>query len=122
MAVGTQREGIYGYIEPIHFVLQQKITHHCEAIILQLKKKKDCCSGLSAACFLVSRHLEASGLGGRLWCSNKVRDGQETCWGRSTSPLSMEEPRRDLFLSKVHSFDKHTPSTYHVQGIIKLQK
>ena len=40
MAVGTQREGIYGYIEPIHFVLQQKITHHCEAIILQLKKKK----------------------------------------------------------------------------------
>ena len=35
-----QREGIYVYIELIHFVVQQKLTQHCKAIILQLKKKK----------------------------------------------------------------------------------
>ena len=27
--------GIYVYIELIHFVIQQQLTHHCEAIILQ---------------------------------------------------------------------------------------
>ena len=26
---------IYVYIELIHFVIQQKVTHHCKAIILQ---------------------------------------------------------------------------------------
>ena len=35
-----QREGIYVYIELIHFVVQQELTQHCKAIILQLKKKK----------------------------------------------------------------------------------
>ena len=35
-----QREGIYVYIELIHFVVQQKLTQHCKAIILQFKKKK----------------------------------------------------------------------------------
>ena len=27
--------GIYVYIELIHFVIQQKLTQHCKAIILQ---------------------------------------------------------------------------------------
>ena len=27
--------GIYVYVELIHFVIQQKLTHHCKAIILQ---------------------------------------------------------------------------------------
>ena len=27
--------GIYVYIELIHFVIQQKLTHHCKAIIPQ---------------------------------------------------------------------------------------
>ena len=27
--------GIYVYIQLIHFVIQQKLTHHCKAIILQ---------------------------------------------------------------------------------------
>ena len=35
-----QREGIYVYIELIHFVVQQKLTQHCKAIILQFKKKR----------------------------------------------------------------------------------
>ena len=37
--------GIYVYVELIHFVIKQKLTHHCKAIILQcsnkdVKKKK----------------------------------------------------------------------------------
>ena len=36
----SQREGIYVYIQLIHFVVQQKITQHCKATISQLKKKK----------------------------------------------------------------------------------
>ena len=31
---------MYVYIELIHFVVQQKLTQHCKAIILQLKKKR----------------------------------------------------------------------------------
>ena len=27
--------GIYVYVYLIHFVIQQKLTHHCQAIILQ---------------------------------------------------------------------------------------
>ena len=27
--------GIYVYLQLIHFVIKQKLTHHCEAIILQ---------------------------------------------------------------------------------------
>ena len=27
--------GIYVYVQLIHFVIQQKLTHHCKAIILQ---------------------------------------------------------------------------------------
>ena len=27
--------GIYEYIQLIHFVIQQRLTHHCKAIILQ---------------------------------------------------------------------------------------
>ena len=27
--------GIYVYVKLIHFVIQQKLTHHCKAIILQ---------------------------------------------------------------------------------------
>ena len=32
--------GIYVYISLTHFLVQQKLTQHCKAIILQLKKKK----------------------------------------------------------------------------------
>ena len=35
----SQREGIYIYIELIHFIVQQELTQHCKAIILQFKKK-----------------------------------------------------------------------------------
>ena len=31
----SKREGIYVNIELIHFTVQQKLTHHCKAIILQ---------------------------------------------------------------------------------------
>ena len=34
-----KREGLYVHIYLTHFVAQQKLTHHCKAIILQLKKK-----------------------------------------------------------------------------------
>ena len=37
--------GIYVYVQLIQFVIKQKLTHHCKAIILQqrcLKKKKLC--------------------------------------------------------------------------------
>jgi len=33
-------EGVFVYLELIHFVVQQEKTQHCKAIILQLKKKK----------------------------------------------------------------------------------
>ena len=35
----TKREGIYVYIEQSHLIVQQKLTQHCKAIILQFKKK-----------------------------------------------------------------------------------
>ena len=35
----SRREGIYVDIGLIHFVVQQKPTQHCKAIMLQLKKK-----------------------------------------------------------------------------------
>ena len=37
---GLKREGIYIYLELIHVVVQQKLTQHCKAIILQLKKNR----------------------------------------------------------------------------------
>ena len=30
-----KRRGIYVYIQQIHFVVQQKLTQHCKAIIVQ---------------------------------------------------------------------------------------
>lgn len=33
--------GLYVYISPIHFVIQQKRTQHCKAIIPQEKKKEN---------------------------------------------------------------------------------
>ena len=38
-----KRDGIHIYLQLIHIVVQQKLTQHCKAIILQskLKKKKD---------------------------------------------------------------------------------
>ena len=30
-----KREGIYVYLQLIHFVIQQKLMQHCKAIILQ---------------------------------------------------------------------------------------
>ena len=35
-----EREGMYVHLQLIHFVVQQKLTQHCKAVILQLKKKK----------------------------------------------------------------------------------
>ena len=35
-----KREGTYVYIQQIYVVVRQKLTQHCKAIILQLKKKK----------------------------------------------------------------------------------
>ena len=35
----SKREEIYLYIQLIHFVVQQKLTKHCKATILQFKKK-----------------------------------------------------------------------------------
>ena len=37
----SKREGIYVYIQVIHFIAQQKLTQHCKAIILRLKKKEE---------------------------------------------------------------------------------
>ena len=34
-----EREGMYVHLQLIHFVVQQKLTQHCKAVILQLKKK-----------------------------------------------------------------------------------
>ena len=34
----SKKEGIYVYIQLIHFVVQRKLTQHCKAIILKLKK------------------------------------------------------------------------------------
>jgi len=36
---GDPRRSVYMYTQLIHFVVQQKLTQHCEAITLQLKKK-----------------------------------------------------------------------------------
>ena len=36
-----KRKGTYAYTELIHAVVQQKLTQHCKAIILQFKKKKE---------------------------------------------------------------------------------
>ena len=35
----SKREGIYVYIWLIHFVVQQKLTQHCKATILQKKRR-----------------------------------------------------------------------------------
>ena len=35
-----KREGIYVYLQLIHFLVQQKLIQHCKAIILQLKIKQ----------------------------------------------------------------------------------
>ena len=37
-----RRESICVYLWLIHIVVWQKLTQHCKAIILQLKKKKHC--------------------------------------------------------------------------------
>ena len=37
---GLEREGLYMYLQLIHGVLQQKLTQHCKAVILQFKKKE----------------------------------------------------------------------------------
>ena len=33
-------EGIYVYIVPIHFVVQQKLIEHCKSTLPQLKKRE----------------------------------------------------------------------------------
>ena len=33
----NKKEGIYVYIQLIHFVLQQKLKQHCKAAVLQYK-------------------------------------------------------------------------------------
>ena len=34
-----KKEGSYAYTELIHAVVQQKLTQHCKAIVLQFKKQ-----------------------------------------------------------------------------------
>ena len=34
-----EREAMYAYIQLIHAVVQQKLTQHCKATIVQLKNK-----------------------------------------------------------------------------------
>ena len=36
------REGIYAYMELVHFVSQQKLSQHCKAVISQFFKKGHC--------------------------------------------------------------------------------
>ena len=36
----SQREGIYVCVELIHFLVQQKVTQHCKAIVFQFKNIK----------------------------------------------------------------------------------
>ena len=36
----SKEEGIYVYIQLIHFFVEGKLTQHCKTTILQLKKKK----------------------------------------------------------------------------------
>ena len=38
-----QKEGICVYTSLIHFAVQQKVTQHCKAAILQFKKEEECC-------------------------------------------------------------------------------
>ena len=40
MGSESKKEGIYVYVPLIHFAVQHKLTQHCKATILQLKKKK----------------------------------------------------------------------------------
>ena len=35
----STREGVYVYIQLIHYIVQQKVTQHCKEILLQWKKK-----------------------------------------------------------------------------------
>ena len=37
----SKREGIQVYIQLVHFIVQQKLTQHCKATILQWKKKNE---------------------------------------------------------------------------------
>ena len=36
---GSRRRSLYVYLRLIHIVVQQKLTQHCKAIILRLKRK-----------------------------------------------------------------------------------
>ena len=38
----SKREGIYVYIQLIHFIVKQRLTQYCKVIILQLKKRTQC--------------------------------------------------------------------------------
>ena len=44
----VKREGLYVYIELIHFAVHLKLTQHCKSTILQLKMKKEKCQKLSS--------------------------------------------------------------------------
>ena len=59
----SKREGIYVYIQLIYFVVQQKLTQHCKAIMFQYKinliakrkrkKKRTVVPGESLLCKLI---------------------------------------------------------------------
>ena len=36
----AKRDGIYVYIQLVHFIVQQKLTQHCKATISQFKKRE----------------------------------------------------------------------------------
>ena len=52
------REGTDVYFRLIHVAIQQKPTQHCEAIILQLKKKKNLNFKTSEIMYLAVKHVQ----------------------------------------------------------------
>lgn len=49
----------------------------------------------------------------------KEREAQLTRWGQGISlyPEKVRTRERFMFLTITHSFDKHTPSTFHVRAL-----
>ena len=37
----SKREGIYVYVQLIHFIVKQELTQHCKATISQFEKKSE---------------------------------------------------------------------------------
>lgn len=68
---------------------------------------------------MASGHLEAAGLRVRPQSPLKGREAQLTSWGQGIFfyPENVGTRERFMFLTITHSFDKHTPSTFHVRAL-----